>query len=61
LGSDDFPPAAKATAAKALTEALVAGDLKSTIAARYPLEEIAAAHKLIESGTRGRVILDVAA
>jgi NADPH2:quinone reductase len=59
LGSDDFPPAVKATAAKALTDALVAGELKSTIAARYPLEEIAAAHELIETGVRGRVILDV--
>ena len=57
LGSDDFTPAVKAAAARALTDALVAGSLRSGIAARFPLEEIASAHELVESGPPGRVII----
>jgi NADPH:quinone reductase len=59
LGSDDFPPAVKAAAADALTTALVAGDLRSEISARFPLERIADAHELVERGQRGRVVVDV--
>jgi NADPH2:quinone reductase len=60
LGSDDFSPAAKADAAQALTDALLAGDLRSDIAARLPLDEIAEAHELVESGSPGRVVVDLA-
>ena len=41
LGSDDFPPDVKAEAARALTEAVLDKSLRSDIAARFPLEEIA--------------------
>ena len=37
LGSDDFPGAAKRQAAADLTAAAAVGDLKVSIAARYPL------------------------
>jgi NADPH2:quinone reductase len=60
LGSDDFSPAVKAEAARALTDALVSGSLRSDIAARFPLEDIASAHELVESGATGRVVIDVA-
>jgi NADPH2:quinone reductase len=59
LGSDDFPPAVKAVAARGLTEALEAGDLRAEIAARLSLEEVAAAHELVERGAPGRVVLDL--
>ena len=59
LGSDDFPPAVKADAAAALTEALAERSLRSTIAARVPLEEIARAHELVERGSAGRVIVTI--
>jgi NADPH2:quinone reductase len=60
LGSDDFSPTVKATAAEALTAAVIAGDLRSDIAARLPLEEIASAHELVESGAPGRVVINLA-
>jgi NADPH:quinone reductase len=59
LGSDDFAPAVKAEAAQALTGALVEGSLRSGIAARFPLGQIAAAHLLVEKGAPGRVIIDI--
>jgi NADPH2:quinone reductase len=59
LGSDDFPAAVKAIAATDLTDALVEGSLRSSIAARVPLAEIATAHELIERGARGRVVVVV--
>lgn len=61
LGSDDFPREVKAEAARALTEALVEGALRSRIAARFPLTEIANAHELVERGAGGRVVLDIGA
>jgi NADPH2:quinone reductase len=60
LGSDDFSPETKTAAARTLTDALVAGDLRSDIAARFPLEEIASAHELVEQGQPGRVVIEVA-
>ena len=60
LGSDDFTPAVKAQAAAELTDALVDGSLRSRIAERLPLQEIARAHELVEQGAGGRVIVDVA-
>jgi D-arabinose 1-dehydrogenase-like Zn-dependent alcohol dehydrogenase len=47
LGSDDFTPADKAEAARAVNEALVAGWVGMPIAARFPLEEIATAHEAL--------------
>jgi hypothetical protein len=43
LGSDDFAPPVKADAAPALTAALLDGTLRSVIAARVPLTEVARA------------------
>jgi NADPH2:quinone reductase len=47
LGSDDFPPAVKADAAARLTDALLDGTLRSRIAERVPLQDIARAHDLV--------------
>jgi NADPH2:quinone reductase len=59
LGSDDFPPSVKATAAAALSDALVSGTLRSRIVARFALDEIAAAHELVERGASGRVVIEI--
>ena len=60
LGSDDFPLAAKAEAARVLTEALFDKSLGSDIAARFPLEEIANTRELVEAGPPGRVLIEIA-
>jgi NADPH2:quinone reductase len=58
LSNDDFPEAANRAAATALTEALVAGDLRYLIAARFPLDQIVDAHEAAERlGARGRVVV----
>ncbi|MGJ7524968.1 NADPH:quinone reductase [Variovorax sp. GB1P17] len=57
LGSDDFPPAVKAEAARELTAALVEGSLRASIAARLSLADIAQAHEQVERGVGGRVLL----
>jgi NADPH2:quinone reductase len=58
LGSDDFPPEAKAAAAQALNTALEAGWPGFEIAARIPLPDIARAHELVEQPVRGgRVVV----
>jgi NADPH:quinone reductase len=59
LGSDDFPAAVKAIAATDLTDALAEGSLRSSIAARVPLADIATAHEMVEQGARGRVVVVV--
>lgn len=59
LGSDDFPPAVKAEAARDLTAALLEGRLRAAIAARLPLQDIALAHEQVERGAGGRVLLDL--
>ena len=61
LGSDDFPPAVKAEAARELTAALLEGRLRASIAARLPLHDIALAHEQVERGAGGRVLLGLAA
>ncbi|MDH4115262.1 MAG: zinc-binding dehydrogenase, partial [Burkholderiaceae bacterium] len=61
LGSDDFPPAVKAEAARELTAALLEGRLRAVIAARLPLQDIALAHEQVERGAGGRVLLSLAA
>jgi NADPH2:quinone reductase len=60
LGSDDFAPGVKADAARTLTDALAGGELRSEIVARFPLDDIAGAHELVERGAAGRVVLDIA-
>jgi NADPH2:quinone reductase len=60
LGSDDFPPAVKAEAARELTAALLEGRLRAAIAARLPLDDIARAHEQVERGASGRVLLSLA-
>jgi NADPH2:quinone reductase len=58
LGSDDFPPEAKNAAARDLTAAAAQAALAVTVAETFPLERIAAAHELIESGKApGRVLV----
>jgi NADPH2:quinone reductase len=60
LGSDDFPPEAKAAAAVALNAALEGGWPGFEIGARLPLESIAIAHERVEEGReRGRVVLSL--
>jgi NADPH2:quinone reductase len=60
LGSDDFAATVKADAANALTTALVEGTLRSIITARLPLNDIALAHEMVEQGTTGRVVVEIA-
>ena len=58
LGSDDFPPEAKATAARDLNAALEAGWPGFAIGERLPLSEIARAHELVEKPVGpGRVVV----
>lgn len=59
LGSDDFPPDAKAEAAADLTAAAASGALSVRIGEVLPLTEIAAAHDLVSSGADGRVLLSI--
>jgi NADPH:quinone reductase len=60
LGSDDFPAAAKAAAARALNEALESEWSGFEVEARFPLESIAQAHEAIEERkVLGRVILSL--
>ena len=60
LGSDDFPQEAKDAAARDLTKAAGLSALSVPVAEVMPLEQIAAAHQLIESGTAsGRVLLSI--
>jgi len=60
LGSDDFPREAKLSAAQDLNATLAAGWAGFAIERRFPLEDIAEAHRWIEErrGT-GRVVLDL--
>jgi NADPH:quinone reductase-like Zn-dependent oxidoreductase len=55
----DFTPAVKAQAAQQLTAALVEGKLRSVIAERVPLGDIARAHELVERGVAWRVIVTI--
>jgi len=58
LSNDDFPAAANEQAARDLTDALSAGDLRYPIAAELPLSEIVRAHELVEDRTTtGRVLV----
>jgi len=58
LGSDDFPAAAKAAAARSLNEALVGEWPGFEIGLQVPLEAIAQAHEAVETrAVRGRVVV----
>jgi NADPH2:quinone reductase len=57
LGSDDFPPDAKRSAAADLTACLRERRLALQIGETLPLEQIAAAHQAVEGGKAGRVVL----
>jgi len=60
LGSDDFPPEAKDTAARDLTTAAAQSALSIPVAEVFQLAQIAAAHELIESGRApGRVLVSI--
>lgn len=58
VGSDDVPAAAKTEAAAAMNRALLAGWPGLAIAARFALDDIAAAHEFVERPPKpGRVIV----
>lgn len=60
LGSDDFPPQAKAAAARELNAALAGGWPGFEIGQRFPLSAIAEAHECLEQRrAAGRVVLRV--
>ncbi|WP_420449584.1 NADPH:quinone reductase [Candidatus Palauibacter sp.] len=54
-----MPEEAKQQAVKDLTKWLTAGELRHTIADKFSLEDIAAAHEAVESGPLGKVLLDL--
>jgi NADPH2:quinone reductase len=60
LGSDDFPPPAKDHAVQQLTSAAASGALRASVAAYYPLADIAAAHDRVDAGVHGRVLVTIA-
>ncbi|MFW0873033.1 NADPH:quinone reductase [Rhodococcoides corynebacterioides] len=57
LGSDDFPRPAKERAAADLTAAAREGALSFPVLPAKPLNDIAAAHDLVDRGSRRRVVL----
>jgi NADPH2:quinone reductase len=60
LSNDDFPQRANDDAARDLTAALAAGDLRYPIAERYALDRIDDAQDAAErTGAAGRVVIDV--
>lgn len=57
-----LPPAARAAAIAAITAGLEAGELRPALAATCPLEQVAAAHELVESGQAlGNVVVTLGA
>ena len=62
VGSDDLPAMAERAAVADITACLEVGRLRPPIATRFPLEQIADAHELVErGGSVGHVLLDLAA
>jgi NADPH:quinone reductase len=60
LGSDDFPQDAKDAAARDLTRAAAQSALSIPVTEVVPLEQVVAAHELVESGSAaGRVLLSL--
>lgn len=61
LGSDDFTSSDRSQAVADLSAALETGWTGYSIAARFPLEEVAQAHRTVEQGkVGGRVVVDLA-
>lgn len=57
----DLTPEQRRQGLDAISELLAAGRLKHTIGARYPLEQIVAAHEAVEGGKiMGNVVVDIA-
>lgn len=57
----DLTPEQRQQGLDAISELLAAGRLKHTIGARYPLEQIVAAHEAVEGGkVMGNVVVDIA-
>ncbi len=54
-----MPEDAKQQAVKDLTKWLADGELRHTIAQRFALENIVAAHEAVESGPTGKILLDL--
>lgn len=59
LGSDDFPLTAKLQAARDLTTAAGEGALRTGTIERFAMSQVARAHDRVDSGVRGRVLLDL--
>ena len=59
LGSDDFPQEAKQQAAADLTAGAQDGGLRIPINDPLPLDRIAEAHDVVDTGTRRRVLIAV--
>lgn len=57
LGGDDFPPVAKRQAALDLTEAASQGAITVKVGTPLPIDAVASAHDLVDSGSRERVLL----
>ncbi|MEV4760565.1 NADPH:quinone reductase [Micromonospora sp. NPDC049559] len=57
LGSDNFPREARQAAVRDLTTLAAADALTIAIGGVCALEEVAAAHRAVESGSRGRILV----
>lgn len=56
----ELPPAARRACVEGLNALLAEGRLRHTIAARYPLAEVAAAHEAVEGGAAiGNVVVEI--
>ena len=53
-----MPEDAKQQAVEDLSTWLESGEMRHTVAQRFPIEEIAAAHEAVESGPHGKILLD---
>ena len=53
-----MPEEAKQQAVEDLSTWLESGEMRHTVAQRFPIEEIAAAHEAVESGPHGKILLD---
>ncbi len=57
----DMPEAAKQAAVQAITQLLAGGKLRHHLGPRFPLESAIQAHRAVEGGAIGKVVLEVAA
>ena len=54
-----MPEEAKQKAVEDLTKWLTEGEMRHTVAERFALENIVAAHEAVESGPLGKVLIDL--